>query len=118
VTTPARRIFPLAIAANLRPIENGLDATADSVRRIRLAVPNRFQHFHDQISANAVSDLRHRLITDHRISIVGERCGPLRRVLRIRPRRLVSLDILLGAFLERDCRRRRGAFSSVGHWRR
>ena len=105
MTLPSRRIFTVAITARLRPIKHPLDPTTYPRSSFRLGVPDRRQHLHDQIGAVTIgADLIDGNVADNRVGIGIERGGPLRGVLGIRPSRLVCLDVLFGALLERYAR--------------
>src|SRR6516164_2114017 len=93
---PPCRVLSLAVAARRGPIEDALYPPADPGSRLRLLMPDRFEHLHDEPDI----DRFHGQAAESGIDVGAERRGPLRSVLRALPPGFMRGDVSLGAFLE------------------
>src|SRR5438067_3785345 len=98
MTPPPSWVLAVPIALDLGPIQHRLDAATNAARRLRLGRPNRLQ---DPAHENGVDGLNWEW-PDDRLGIGGERCGPLRRVLRVAPAGTMRPDVIGGSLFEGD----------------
>src|SRR4051794_3883522 len=96
MSPPASRIFALAQASDLRPIQDSLNAPAQTARRLRLRRPDRLYHLHHERHVDGL----HGHLAEDRAAIGVERVHPLLAVLCVAPTRRVSLDVGIPAFVE------------------
>src|SRR5262245_27591810 len=84
MAAPPRRVLAAAKLADLGPIQDALDAAANSARRLRLRRPDRLEHLQHQGRV----DRPDRQGSEQRVDIGRERRAPLPPMLWIFPRRL------------------------------
>ena len=96
MSTPAGRIFAVAIAAHSRPIEHGFDPSAQPAGRLGLGVQIGSSTF--MTSPVSITCTAGRRSSDRRSA---ERRLPLSRVLDVAPAGAVRGDVPLGGVLER-----------------
>src|SRR5882724_5243203 len=96
MTTPTRRIFPVAVTPHGRPIKNGFDAPSQPARRLRLRMPDRFHGLHHESDI----DRLHREGPEDWARIAGQSVAPLVSVLRVAPTCVVGFGIRDGAGFE------------------
>src|SRR5262245_33854949 len=98
MSAPPRWVFTLTQAHGFCRIENLFDASADARGRLRLRMPDRLQHLHDQRRV----DLIHRQVPKDRVGIGRKRVPPLLSMLQIPPSRLMAANEAFGHFPEDD----------------
>src|SRR6516162_4367935 len=97
MTAPPRRVLTVPESAHCRPIEDVFDPPAQPAGGHSFALPQRFEHLHDQIKI----DIRDRRAAKHRIDVSRQRAGPLLLVLAAFPTVAVRCDVTFGALPER-----------------
>jgi hypothetical protein len=102
VSAPARRIFALSKAPHLCPIENRLDAAADSARSFWPRLPKRIKRAHDEAGVDRID------WQEDRRAIGRQRGCPLAAMFGVPPRSLMRLDIGGGAMVKGHGRDRHG----------
>src|SRR5829696_3314508 len=93
---PAGRIFTVAIAPRLRPVQNGFDPSTHTPCCFGLCGPDWLEDCRYQCRV----DCEHRQCTKNGIDVCGERAAPLFPVHFVSPCRLMACDVPLCAFLK------------------
>src|SRR5215472_14162501 len=96
VAAPLRGVLPLAQAQGFCPVQDRLDAAADTTGRFGLLGPDRLQNLEHESGV----DRAHRQVTEDRVGVCDECVTPLLPVLSISPTRLVRCDQLLSGLFE------------------
>src|SRR4029077_13029893 len=85
MATPACRILPVSVAADLGPVQNLLDPPTDTGRSYRLCGPDWLKYLHNQIGPASVVQLSNRCVANRRIDMLGKRSCPCFGMTDIRP---------------------------------
>src|SRR5690242_10757601 len=98
VPAPPRRIVARSEAGSARIVEDGFNTLSDPTRGLRYLRPTLFEEGED---VGGVDTVR-RLVADGRVGVSLQCRGPLVRVLRALPARLVRSDVKLRYLFEGD----------------